>query len=216
MTDEDLAEVKAQFVATTERALRIGFDLLELHGAHGYLLHEFLSPISNRREDAYGGSLENRMRFPLEVFEAVRRAWPDDKPLGMRVSATDYVEGGWTVEDTVALATELKALGCDFVDVSGGGLDPRQEIPLGPGYQVPLAERVRREAGIATWAVGMITRARQAEAIVADGQADMVALARAMMFDPRWAWRAALDSAPRRPIRACTSAATRRLGRAPR
>jgi 2,4-dienoyl-CoA reductase-like NADH-dependent reductase (Old Yellow Enzyme family) len=193
MTEQDLARVKAQFVAATERARRIGFDLLELHGAHGYLLHEFLSPISNRREDSYGGGLERRMRFPLELFEAVRGVWPDDKPLGVRVSATDYVEGGWTVEDTVVLAIELKGLGCDFVDVSGGGLDPRQQIPLGPGYQVLFAERVRREAGIATWAVGMITRARQAEAIVADGQADMVALARAMMFDPRWAWRAALE-----------------------
>ena len=193
MTEVDLAEVKAQFVAATERALRIGFDLLELHAAHGYLLHEFLSPISNRREDAYGGSLENRMRFLLELFEAVRRVWPEDRPLGVRVSATDYVEGGWTVEDTVALATELKAFGCDFLDISGGGLDPRQQIPLGPGYQVRFAEQVRREAGIPTWAVGMITRARQAETIVAGGQADMVAIARAMMFDPRWAWRAALE-----------------------
>jgi len=193
MTGEDLAEVKAQFVAAAGRAERIGFDLLELHAAHGYLLHEFLSPISNRREDAYGGSLENRMRFPLELFEAVRRVWPADRPLGVRVSASDYVEGGWTVEDTVVLASELKALGCDFLDVSGGGLDPDQQIPLGPGYQVPFAEKVRREAGVPTWAVGMVTRARQAEAIVAGGQADMVAIARAVMFDPRWAWRAALE-----------------------
>jgi 2,4-dienoyl-CoA reductase-like NADH-dependent reductase (Old Yellow Enzyme family) len=186
-----LAELRAQFVAATERAARLGFDLLELHGAHGYLLHQFLSPLSNRRDDAYGGSLANRMRFPLELVEAVRGAWPADKPLGMRVSATDWVEGGWTVEDTVAFARELKGLGCDVVDVSSGGIDPRQQIPLGPGYQVHLAERVRREAGVPTWAVGMITEPHQAEAIVAGGRADMVALARAMMYDPRWAWHAA-------------------------
>jgi 2,4-dienoyl-CoA reductase-like NADH-dependent reductase (Old Yellow Enzyme family) len=186
-----LARVKAEFVAAAERAVRIGFDLAELHGAHGYLIHEFLSPLSNRRSDGYGGPLANRMRFPLEVFEAVRAVWPEDKPLGMRVSATDWVEGGWTVEETVAFARELKALGCDFVDVSSGGNDPRQKIPLGPGYQVPFAERVRREAGIVTWAVGMITEPHQAEAIVAGGRADLVALARGMMYDPRWAWHAA-------------------------
>ncbi|MCG8692977.1 MAG: hypothetical protein MI806_17385 [Minwuiales bacterium] len=159
--------------------------------AHGYLLHEFLSPLSNQRDDAYGGSLENRMRFPLEVFEAVRAVWPDHKPLGVRVSATDWVDGGWTVDETVELARNLKARGCDFIDVSSGGLDPRQEIPVGPGYQVPFAERIRGETGIATWAVGMITEAHQAEEIVAGGKADCVALARGMMYDPRWAWHAA-------------------------
>ncbi len=188
----DLAAVKAQFVAATERAQRLGFDLAELHAAHGYLLHEFLSPLSNRREDGYGGSLENRMRFPLEVFEAVRAAWPADKPLGVRVSATDWVEGGWTIEDTVVLARALKELGCDFIDASSGGVDPqRQQIPIGPAYQAHLAAQVRREAEIATWAVGMITEPAQAEQIIASGQADMVALARAMMFNPRWAWQAA-------------------------
>ncbi len=186
-----LAEVNGQFVAAAERALRIGFDLLELHMAHGYLMHQFLSPISNRRDDDYGGSLENRMRFPLEVFEAVRAVWPDEKPLGIRVSATDWVEGGWTPEQTVELAKQTKALGCDFVDVSSGGLDPRQKIDLGPGYQVPLAAQVKQEAAIPTWAVGMITEPHQAEAIVAEGKADCVALARGMMYDPRWAWHAA-------------------------
>jgi 2,4-dienoyl-CoA reductase-like NADH-dependent reductase (Old Yellow Enzyme family) len=186
-----LAAVRQQFVAAAERARRIGFDLLELHAAHGYLLHQFLSPISNRRSDGYGGDLERRMRFPLEVFEAVRRVWPADKPIGVRVSATDWVEGGWTVEETVAFARALKALGCDFVDVSSGGLDPRQQIPLGPGYQVAFSERVRREAEIPTVAVGMITEPQQAEAIVASGQADLVALARGIMYDPRFAWHAA-------------------------
>ncbi len=188
-----LGAIKAQFVAAAERAARLGFDLAELHSAHGYLLHQFLSPISNRRTDEYGGGLEQRLRFPLEVFEAVRRVWPEDRPLGVRLSATDWVEGGWTMEDTVALARALKALGCDFVDVSSGGLDPRQKIPLGPGYQVHLAEQVRREAGIPTWTVGMITEPHQAEAIVAEGRADLVALARAMMYDPRWAWHAAAE-----------------------
>ncbi len=186
-----LALIKRQFVAATERAVRLGFDLMELHGAHGYLLHQFLSPISNRRTDAYGGNLERRMRFPLEVFESVREVWPAEKPLGMRVSATDWVDGGWTVTETVAFARALKTLGCDFVDVSSGGLDPRQKIPLGPGYQVPFSERIRREAEIPTWAVGMITNPQQAEAIVAEGRADLVALARAIMYDPRFAWHAA-------------------------
>jgi len=186
-----LAAVKSAFVEATRRADRIGFDLIELHMGHGYLLHQFMSPISNQRDDEYGGGADNRTRFPMEVFEAVRAAWPGDKPLGVRVSATDWVEGGWTVEETVAFAKALKDAGCDFMDVTSGALDPRQKIPLGPGYQVPFAERVRRESGLATWAVGMITEARQAEAIIASRQADMVAIARGMMYDPRWAWHAA-------------------------
>lgn len=186
-----LAAVKADFVQATERARRIGFDLAELHAGHGYLLHEFLSPISNRRDDEYGGSTEGRIRYPLEVFEAVRAVWPDDKPLGIRVSATDWVDGGWTPEETVIFARALRDIGCDFVDVTSGGLDPRQRIPLGPGYQVAFAAQVKAEAGIATMAVGMINRARQAEDIVAGGKADMVAIARGMMYDPRWAWHAA-------------------------
>ena len=191
LSREGLAAIRAEFVAATERATRIGFDLAELHSAHGYLLHQFLSPLSNQRNDEYGGKLENRMRYPLEVFEAVRAAWPDDKPLGIRISATDWIEGGWTVEDSVVFAGELKTLGCDFIDVSSGALDPRQKIPLGPGYQVPFCARIRKQAGMATWTVGMITKARQAEEIIAGGQADIVALARGMMFDPRWAWHAA-------------------------
>ncbi len=188
---EAMARIKAEFAAAATRAARIGFDLDELHYAHGYLVHEFLSPIANRRTDGYGGSLANRLRYPLEVFEAVRAVWPADKPLGVRVSATDWVAGGWTPEETVVLARELSGLGCDFVDVSSGGMDPGQQIPLGPGYQVPLAAKLRAEAGIATMAVGMITEPQQAEDIVASGGADMVALARGMMYDPRWAWRAA-------------------------
>jgi 2,4-dienoyl-CoA reductase-like NADH-dependent reductase (Old Yellow Enzyme family) len=187
----DLERIKADFVAAVARAQRIGYDLIEIHAAHGYLLHEFLSPISNRREDDYGGSLENRMRLPLEVFAAVRAAWPDHKPLGVRVSASDWVEGGWTPEETVVFAGELQKLGCDFLDVSSGGLDPRQEIPLVPGYQVPFAEKVKRETGLTTMAVGLIAEPGHAEQIVASGQADMVAMARAMMYDPRWAWHAA-------------------------
>jgi 2,4-dienoyl-CoA reductase-like NADH-dependent reductase (Old Yellow Enzyme family) len=186
-----IAEIREQFVAATGRATRVGFDVIELHCAHGYLLHQFLSPLSNRRDDAYGGSLENRMRLPLEIFEAVRAAWPADRPLGVRISATDWVEGGWDLAQSLVLAGELKSLGCDFIDVSSGGLDPRQKIDLKPGYQVPFAERIRAETGLVTMAVGLITEPAQAEAIVAGGQADLIAMARAMMDDPRWAWHAA-------------------------
>jgi 2,4-dienoyl-CoA reductase-like NADH-dependent reductase (Old Yellow Enzyme family) len=193
LTRSGMDEVRNQFVEATRRSLRIDFDLIELHVGHGYLLHEFLSPISNRRDDEYGGSTANRMRFPLEVFAAVRAVWPADRPLGVRVSGTDWIEGGWTVEETVQFARELKALGCDFVDVTSGQLDPRQKIPLAPGYNVPLAQKVRSEAGIATMAVGLIHKPQHAEHIVAGGQADLVALARGMMDDPRWAWRAARD-----------------------
>jgi len=193
LTRDGLDQVKRQFVDATQRAARIGFDVVELHCAHGYLLHEFLSPISNQRVDEYGGSLGNRIKFPLEVFEAVRAVWPAERPLGVRVSATDWVEGGWTPQETVLLARELKALGCDFVDASSGQLDPRQQIPFGPGYNVPFAEQIKKEVDIPTMSVGMITRPRQAEEIVAAGRADLVALARAMMDDPRWAWHAARE-----------------------
>ena len=188
---EEVKALVTKFADSTRRAERIGFDAIELHSAHGYLLHQFLSPLSNRREDEYGGSLENRMRFPLEVFAAVRAAWPERKPLGVRVSCTDWVDGGWDVEQTVAYAKELKKLGCDWIDASSGGLMKSQNIPVAPGYQVPFAGRIRRDVGITTVAVGLITEAEQAEDIVAEGQADMVALARGFLWDPHWAWHAA-------------------------
>jgi 2,4-dienoyl-CoA reductase-like NADH-dependent reductase (Old Yellow Enzyme family) len=191
MTRDEIKQTVADFASATRRLARIGYDVIELHGAHGYLLHQFMSPLSNQRSDEYGGSLENRIRFPLEVFSAVRAAWPDDKPLGMRVSATDWVEGGWTPEETLVLARQLKALGCDFLDVSTGGLDLRQKIPLAPAYQVPFGERIRKEADIRTMSVGLITGARQAEDIIASGKADLVVLGRGVMYDPRWAWHAA-------------------------
>ncbi len=191
MTKEDIRRTVAEFAAAAQRVNRIGYDVVELHGGHGYLLHQFMSPLSNQRTDEYGGSLENRIRFSLEVFSAVRAVWPVEKPIGFRVSATDWVDGGWTLEETVALACELKKLGCDYMDVSSGGHDPRQKIPLAPGYQVPFGEKVRREVGIATMSVGLITEARQAEDIIASGKADMICIARAAMWDPRWAWHAA-------------------------
>jgi 2,4-dienoyl-CoA reductase-like NADH-dependent reductase (Old Yellow Enzyme family) len=199
LTAQGLSEVKQQFIESAKRAARIGFDVAQLHAGHGYLLHEFLSPISNRRADEYGGSTANRIRFPLEVFSAVRALWPPDRALGVRVSATDWLEGGWTPEETVTFAKELKALGCDFVDVTSGQLDPRQQIPFAPGYNLPFAEKIRKEAGIATMSVGMISRPRQAEDIVASGKADMVAIARAMMDDPRWAWHAARELGAQAP-----------------
>jgi len=190
--DQDgLARIRDAFVATAKRAIRLGVDGLEIHAAHGYLLHEFLSPIANQRSDAYGGSLENRMRFPLEIFDAVRAVLPPEKPLGVRVSGTDWIPGGWDIEQTVAFAQELKKRGTDWVDVSSGGVSPLQKIPLGPGYQVPLAQAVKEATGVNTIAVGLITDPQQAEEIVASGKADMVAMARAMLYDPRWPWHAA-------------------------
>jgi 2,4-dienoyl-CoA reductase-like NADH-dependent reductase (Old Yellow Enzyme family) len=191
LDDEGLKRVREQFVATAKRAARLGFDGIEVHAAHGYLLHEFLSPISNQRSDAYGGSLENRMRFVLEVFDDVRAAFPADKPVWVRVSGTDWVDGGWDIDSTVVLAKALEARGCAAIHVSSGGISPKQAIPLGPGYQVPLAKRVKAAVGIPAIAVGLITEAEQAEAIIADGDADAVSLARAMLYDPRWPWHAA-------------------------
>lgn len=187
-----LKRVKQAFVGAAERALRLGLDVVELHGAHGYLLAQFLSPLSNQRSDEYGGTMEKRRRFPLEVFEAVRNIWPREKALGMRLSAVEWVEGGVTIDDTVETARQLKALGCDFVDVSTGGNSPLQKLKPVPGYQVEFAARVRREAGIKTWAVGLITEPEQAERIVASGEADCTAHARSFLVDPRWAWNAAL------------------------
>jgi NADPH2 dehydrogenase len=189
--DAGLRRVRDAFVAAAQRAVRLGIDAIELHAAHGYLLHQFLSPIANRRQDPYGGSLENRIRFPLEVFDAVRAVVPVDRPVGVRVSATDWVDGGWDVDQTIVFATELKARGADWIDISSGGVSPLQKIALGPGYQVPFAEAVRKASGLATIAVGLITEAQQAEEIIASGKADLVALARGMLYDPRWPWHAA-------------------------
>ena len=188
-----LTRIRDALVAGTKRAERLGIDAIEVHCAHGYLLHQFLSPISNKRTDEYGGSLENRMRFPLEVFEAVRAAFPHDKPVGLRVSATDWIEGGWDISQTIAFVQELKKRGLDWIDVSSGGVSPLQKIPLGPGYQVPLAQAVKEATGVTTIAVCLITEAKQAEDIVASGKADMVALARGMLYDPRWGWHAAAE-----------------------
>ncbi|OFW05206.1 MAG: oxidoreductase [Acidobacteria bacterium RIFCSPLOWO2_02_FULL_68_18] len=191
MSRARLQTLIGEFVSAVERAERIGYDLVELHGGHGYLVHQFLSPLSNQRRDDYGGSLASRMRFPLELFAAMRAAWPADKPMGIRVSATDWVDGGWTPDETVAFARELEQRGCDYMDVSSGGLDLRQKLPLAPAYQTPFARKVRTEAGIPTMTVGLITDPALAEDIVAGGRADMVALGRGVMWDPRWAWHAA-------------------------
>ena len=186
-----LKRVKQAFVDATVRSARLGFDVVELHGAHGYLLNQFLSPLSNHRNDEYGGTMEKRRRFPLEVFEACRKLWPRDKALGIRLSCVEWVEGGLTIEDTIETVRQLKALGCDFIDASSGGNAPHQKITLGPGYQVPFAARIRKEVGIKTWAVGLITEPEQAEHIVAAGQADCTVHARPFLLDPRWAWNAA-------------------------
>jgi NADPH2 dehydrogenase len=173
--------------------MRLGFDAVELHAAHGYLLHQFLSPLANQRTDRYGGSLANRLRFPVEVFEAVRAVIPSHKILGVRVSATDWVEGGWDLPQTIELGRRLKQGGVDYITASSGGLSPLQKIAVGPAYQVPFAEGIKRATGVATVAVGLITAPRQAEDIVATGKADAVALARGMLYDPRWPWHAAAE-----------------------
>lgn len=193
MLDRDgLRDIRDAFVSSAKRARRIGLDLIQLHCAHGYLLHQFLSPLSNQRDDTYGGSLENRMRFPLEVFEAVRQAIPD-RPVTVRISGTDWVDGGWDIEQTCAFAAMLQAAGCDALHISSGGLHPAQRIPVGPSYQVPLARVVKAAVGIPVVAVGLITGFDQAEAIVATREADMVALARTVLYDPRWPWHAAAE-----------------------
>ena len=187
----EIARVREAFAAAARRAVKAGFDLVEIHAAHGYLLHEFLSPLSNRRTDEYGGSLENRIRMLVETVDAVRAVLPADMPLFVRVSATDWTEGGWDIDQSVALARVLKEHGVDLNDTSSGGNVAGATIPTGPGYQTPFAERIRREAGIATAAVGQITEAKQAEEIVRSGQADMVLLAREMLRDPYWPLHAA-------------------------
>ena len=186
-----LARVRDGFAEAARRAARLGMVGLEIHCAHGYLLHQFLSPLANQRDDDYGGSLENRMRFPLEVFRAVRAAFPADRPVWVRLSATDWVEGGWDLDSSVAFAQALKEAGCAAIHVSTGGVSPQQKIPLGAGYQVPYAARIKAEVGLPTIAVGLITEPEQGETIVAAGDADAIALARAVLYDPRWPWHAA-------------------------
>ena len=193
MVREDFERVRVAFVDATRRAALAGFDSCEMHGAHGYLLSSFFSPLSNRREDEYGGSIENRMRFPLEVFRAMREVWPADKPLGVRLSCVDWAEGGTTIEDTIVFAKALKEAGCDFICCSSGGIVAIVPPLIRAGYQVKFAERIRREVGIPTRAVGMIFTGAQAEAIVTEGQADMVAVGRGYIDDPRWAWHAGDD-----------------------
>lgn len=187
----EIAEIVAQFGAAAQRADAAGFQWIEIHAAHGYLLHEFLSPISNQRTDAYGGSFDNRVRIVIEVARAIRRVWSDDKPLGIRFSATDWTPEGWTIEDAVDLAKRLKGEGVDLVDCSSGGIAAGIKIPVGSGYQVPLAEQVRHGAGIATAAVGLITDSSHADEIISNGRADMVFLARELLRDPQWVLRAA-------------------------
>jgi 2,4-dienoyl-CoA reductase-like NADH-dependent reductase (Old Yellow Enzyme family) len=179
------------FAGAARRADRAEFDFVEIHAAHGYLLHEFLSPLANQRTDAYGGSFDNRIRLLLEVTDAVRASWPEHLPLLVRISATDWAEGGWTPDESVELARRLRAYGVDLMDVSSGGQVPNAKIPVGPGFQVPFAARVRKEAGMPTAAVGMITEPQQANDIIANGEADIVLLAREMLRDPYWPLHAA-------------------------
>jgi 2,4-dienoyl-CoA reductase-like NADH-dependent reductase (Old Yellow Enzyme family) len=188
---QGLAAVRDAFAAAAKRSARLGIEAIQLHAAHGYLLHQFLSPLSNRRDDEYGGSLENRMRFPLEVFDAVRAAFPAGRPVSVRVSGTDWAEGGWDIEQTIEFARALEARGCSAIHVSSGGLTPAQKIPVGPNYQVPLARAVKQATKMPVVAVGLITEYEQAEAIIGTGDADLVAIARAILYDPRWPWHAA-------------------------
>lgn len=183
--------LKTAYVDAARRAERIGIDIIEFHSTHGYLIAQFLSPLANKRTDEYGGSLENRMRYPLEVFAAIRATWPADRTLGSKITGSDYAEGGVTPEEAVVYARALKAAGCDYVTVSGGGTVLDAKVPVGPGYQVPFAEKVRRETDITVGTVGLISDPAQAEQILAEGKADFVALARAMLFNPRWASHAA-------------------------
>lgn len=191
LDEEGLEGVRDAFVQAARRAQRLGFDLLELHGGHGYLLHTFHSPIANRRTDRYGGSPEARMRFPLEVAAAVREVWPRSKALGMRITGSDWIDGGLTSEDAAAFAAALAETGFDYVCVSSSGISPAARVVVGPGYQVPFAETVKRGAPITVQAVGMIADPHQADAIIAEGRADCVALARGFLDDPRWSWHAA-------------------------
>lgn len=193
LSKQQITDLLHSFADSTRRARELGLDVIELHAAHGYLLHEFLSPIANTRTDEYGGSLENRMRFVLEAFKVVREAAGPNIAVGARLSATDWVEGGWDLEQSIVLSKRLESMGADFLDISSGGVSPLQKITLTPGYQVPFAEKIKAEVKIPIMTVGLITEPNQAEAILEHGQADMVALARAMIADPRWPWRAAAE-----------------------
>ena len=191
LSSVEIGAITAAFAAAASRALRAGFQVVEIHGAHGYLINEFLSPLSNHRTDEYGGSFDHRTRFALEVTKTVRGVWPDSLPLFIRISASDWIEGGWTIDDSVELAARLKPLGVDLIDCSSGGVAPNAKINLGPGYQVPFAASIRRDAGIRTGAVGLITDPRQADGIIRTGEADMVLLAREFLRDPYWPLHAA-------------------------
>jgi 2,4-dienoyl-CoA reductase-like NADH-dependent reductase (Old Yellow Enzyme family) len=191
MSLDDITDVRSAFADAARRLLAAGGQVAEIHAAHGYLLHEFLSPLSNHRDDQYGGSFDNRTRIVREVVDSVRAVWPERLPLFVRISATDWTDDGWTIEDSVALAAQLKDRGVDLIDCSSGGNVAKAAIPVGPGYQVPFAERIRRETGMMTGAVGLITEAQQAEAILAQGQADVVILARQLLRDPYWPLHAA-------------------------
>jgi 2,4-dienoyl-CoA reductase-like NADH-dependent reductase (Old Yellow Enzyme family) len=203
---DGLRDVRNFFAAAAKRAARLGLDAVQVHSAHGYLLHQFLSPLSNQRTDSYGGSVENRMRFPLEVFDAVRAEFPAKRPVSVRVSATDWAEGGWDLEQTIVYAQALAARGCSAINVSSGGATPTQKIPVAPGYQVPFARAIKAASGLPTIAVGLITGFDQAEEIVSTGDADMIAIARTILYDPRWPWHAAAHlgakvSAPKQYLR---------------
>jgi 2,4-dienoyl-CoA reductase-like NADH-dependent reductase (Old Yellow Enzyme family) len=200
LSTADIQAIASAFAAAAERAVRAGFEVLEIHAAHGYLIHEFFSPLSNTRTDGYGGSFENRTRFARDVIRAVRFVWPETFPLFLRISASDWMDGGWTVDDSVRLAQMAKGLGVDLIDCSSGGISLAARIPLGPGYQVPFAERIRKEAGVATGAVGLITEPQQADDIIRNGQADIVLLARELLRDPYWPIHAAIALGADAPI----------------
>lgn len=193
LSKQDLAQLKKTFVDSALRAVRIGIQLVELHAAHGYLLHQFLSPLSNQRGDEYGGSLENRLRFPLEVFKALRAALPAEIPVGVRLSATDWIEGGWDNQQSIIFSQQLEAAGCAYIHVSSGGLAPQQQISVGPGYQLPFAREIRQQVSIPVIGVGLITEPKQAEQALQEQDADLIALARAVLYDPRWPWHAAAE-----------------------
>lgn len=207
LTGEGIAALTAAFAKAAVRARKAGYDAVEVHAAHGYLLHQFLSPLTNARTDEYGGTLANRMRFPLEVFKAIRAALPQEFPVGVRVSGSDFAEGGWDIEECVLFAKELEKYGCSYIHVSGGGLSPDQKIALAPGYQVSMAARIKDATTLSTMAVGLITEAELADSIVVTGQADMVAIGRGMLYNPRWPWHAAaklgvsLAGSPRQYLR---------------